>query len=129
MEEDSVTLHTGFKHIIREGRHIRIEWYFNDIHIAQRNESVSKICTDLEQFRDRLKLNHHTGDLSIRHIKTSDSGLYKLQINIRQHYMLKMFILAVGEFLFSYLFTVTFYKKKNEMGGKNMPVLLRSNTK
>ncbi len=108
MEEDSVTLHTGFKHIIREGRHIRIEWYFIDIHIAQRNESVSKICTDLERFRDRLKLNRHTGDLSIRHIKTSDSGLHKLQINIRKHYMLKMFILAVGEFLFSYFFTVTF---------------------
>ncbi len=126
MEEDSVTLHTGFKHIIREGRHIRIEWYFNDIHIAQRNESVSKICTDLERFRDRLKLNRHTGDLSIRHIKTSDSGLYKLQINIRQHYMLKMFILAVGEFLFFYS---DILKEKNEMGGKNMPVRLRSNTK
>ncbi|KAF4097257.1 hypothetical protein G5714_021265 [Onychostoma macrolepis] len=95
MEGDSVTLHTGFKHIIREGRHIRTEWYFNDIHIAQRNGSVSKICTDLERFRDRLKLNRHTGDLTIRHIRTSDSGLYKLQINIRQHCILKMFNVAV----------------------------------
>lgn len=104
MEEDSVTLYTGFKHILREGRHIRIKWYFNDIHIAQRNGSVSKICTDLEGFRDRLKLNSHTGDLSIRQIKTSDSGLYKLQINIRQHCFLKKFNVAVGELLFFNLF-------------------------
>ncbi len=100
MEEDSVTLHTGFKHIIREGRHISIKWYFNDIHIAQRNGSVSKICTDLERFRDRLKMNSHTGDLFIRQIRTSDSGLYKPQINIRQHCILKMFNVAVGEILF-----------------------------
>ncbi|XP_056614565.1 uncharacterized protein LOC130429797 [Triplophysa dalaica] len=33
-----------------------------------------------ERFRDRLKLNDKTGDLIITHSKTSDSGLYKMEI-------------------------------------------------
>ncbi len=63
-------------------------WSFNNAHIAEINVSMSKIYTDYqfnngtERFRDRLKLDHQTGSLTIMNIRTTDSGVYTLQINI-----------------------------------------------
>ncbi|XP_067253069.1 carcinoembryonic antigen-related cell adhesion molecule 3-like [Chanodichthys erythropterus] len=82
MEGDSVTLHTGVKTNQKEV----IEWYFNDSLIAQINEDLSFICTDVqcdERFRDRLKLDHQTGSLTITNIRNTESGLYELEINDR----------------------------------------------
>ncbi|XP_077081374.1 uncharacterized protein LOC143735110 [Siphateles boraxobius] len=82
MEGDSVTLNTGVKTNQQE----KIEWYFNDIRIAQITVDQRFICTDVQcnegtqRFRDRLKLDHQTGSLTITNIRTSDAGLYKLQI-------------------------------------------------
>ncbi len=82
MEGDSVTLHTGVKTNQQE----KIKWYFNDIRIAQISVNQHKICTDVqckdgdERFRGRLKLNKQTGSLTIMNTRTSDAGLYKLQI-------------------------------------------------
>ncbi len=67
MEGDSVTLHTG----VKANQQGRIRWYFNGIRIAQINGDLSKTCTDVqcnedtETFRDRLKLDHQTGSLTI----------------------------------------------------------------
>ncbi|XP_059426010.1 uncharacterized protein LOC132160280 [Carassius carassius] len=83
MERDSVTFHTDVK-TNQEGR---IRWYFNDTRIAQISGDLSKICTDVqcnkgtERFRDRLKLDHQTGSLTIMNITTNDSGLYELIIS------------------------------------------------
>uniref|UniRef100_A0A8C1VNE5 Immunoglobulin domain-containing protein n=1 Tax=Cyprinus carpio TaxID=7962 RepID=A0A8C1VNE5_CYPCA len=82
MEGDSVTLHTG----VQTNQQEKIKWYFNDSRIAQISGDHRKICTDVqcnegtERFSDRLKLDHQTGSLTIRNIRTSDAGLYKLQI-------------------------------------------------
>ncbi len=82
MEGDSVTLNTDVKINQQE----KIHWYFNDIRIAYINGDLSDICTDVqcnegtERFRDRLKLDNQTGSLTIMNTRTTDSGLYKLQI-------------------------------------------------
>ncbi|XP_026054584.1 uncharacterized protein LOC113040451 [Carassius auratus] len=77
MEGDSVALHTSVKMTQQD----RIRWYFNSIHIAEIIYNQSNICIDVECkeiFRERLKLDSHTADLTITNIRTTDSGEYKL---------------------------------------------------
>ncbi|XDV23536.1 hypothetical protein PO909_028079, partial [Leuciscus waleckii] len=94
-EGDSVTLNTG----VKTNQQDRIRWYFNDTQIAQITRDLSKTCTDVqcnegnERFRDRLKLDHQTGSLTITNITNTDSGVYHLQINSRN--IEKIFNLAV----------------------------------
>ncbi|XP_039538627.1 uncharacterized protein LOC120486582 isoform X1 [Pimephales promelas] len=82
MEGDSVTLYTGVQTI----KQYDIKWYFNDTRIAQINGDLSKFCTDVqcnegtERFRDRLKLDHQTGSLTIMNTRNTHSGLYEVKI-------------------------------------------------
>ncbi|XP_039538629.1 uncharacterized protein LOC120486582 isoform X3 [Pimephales promelas] len=93
MVGDSVTLYTG----VQTNQQDDIIWYYKDIRIAQINRDLSKICTDVqcnegtERFRDRLKLDHQTGSLTIMNTTNTHSG----------EYTLKIFSIRVGEKIFN----------------------------
>ncbi|XP_048038175.1 uncharacterized protein LOC125263231 [Megalobrama amblycephala] len=82
MEGDSVTLHTG----VQTNQQEKINWYYKATRIALITGDLSRICTDVqcnkgtERFRDRLKLDHQTGSLTITDITKTDSGEYTLKI-------------------------------------------------
>ncbi|XP_050957412.1 uncharacterized protein LOC127158287 [Labeo rohita] len=122
-ERNSVTLYTG----VAKSDDL-ITWYFNDILIAETLISghLNEICMDIqckETFRNRLQLDNQTGSLTITNTRTTDSGLYKLQINsssssssIIRNFSIAVFILpvlilavAVGVIWFS-----TKHKRKNQ---------------
>uniref|UniRef100_A0A673GKQ4 Immunoglobulin domain-containing protein n=1 Tax=Sinocyclocheilus rhinocerous TaxID=307959 RepID=A0A673GKQ4_9TELE len=95
-EGDSVTLHTGVKTDQQE----KIRWYFSDIRIAEITGDFSFICTDVQckdRFRDRLKLDHQTGSLTIMNTRTTDSGFYKLQMNHSRISIIKIFSVTVTD--------------------------------
>jgi len=98
MEGDSVTLYTG----VQANQQEKIKWYFNNIRIAQITVDHSFTCTDVqcnkgtERFRDRLKLDPQTGSLTIMNTRSTDSGLYQLQIINSRSTIKKRFIATVA---------------------------------
>ncbi len=93
-EGESVTLESGE---INKTNYL-MAWYFNDICIAEIIKDPSEICTDdqcKERFRDRLRLDLQTGSLTITDTRTTDSGLYQLQIRRIRFTIIKSFIVTV----------------------------------
>ncbi|XP_016349353.1 uncharacterized protein LOC107694226 [Sinocyclocheilus anshuiensis] len=93
-EGESVTLEFGE---IKKTNH-SMAWYFNDTLIAEISEDSSEICTDdqcKERFRDRLKLDHQTGSLTVTNTRTTDSGLYQLQIRSSRFNIIRSFNVTV----------------------------------
>ncbi len=93
---ESVSLDSGvIKHDV-------ITWYFNDTLISEITGDQNKICTDDqcdERFRDRLKLDHQTGSLSITNTRTTDSGDYKLLIHSSRFSISRSFsVTVIGEY-------------------------------
>ncbi|XP_016150698.1 CD48 antigen-like, partial [Sinocyclocheilus grahami] len=81
MEGDSVTLHTDTD---TQRNNAVIEWMFGaenpDTVIAEINRSANISHITDERFRDRVKMDSQTGSLTITNIRTTDSGLYKVEI-------------------------------------------------
>ncbi|XP_058617510.1 uncharacterized protein LOC131530974 [Onychostoma macrolepis] len=81
MEGDSVSLQTHTELQTND----RIIWTFglSEARIAQINKQAGRFSTydgPDRRFRDRLKLDHQTGSLTITNTRTTDSGLYQVTI-------------------------------------------------
>ncbi len=93
-EGESVTLHPG---IIKTNDVMK--WYFNDTCIAEIktiNTSTDVKCVADERFRDRLKLDHQTGSLTITNTRTTDSGDYQIEISNSRICVIKRFSVTVN---------------------------------
>ncbi|XP_050950722.1 SLAM family member 5-like, partial [Labeo rohita] len=78
-EGDSVTLNTDVTELQKTDQ---ILWMFGsqETRIAEIHKLNIDMYDSNETFGDRLKMDTQTGSLTIRNIKTEDSGVYKLQI-------------------------------------------------
>lgn len=63
--------------------------------LAQLDKTGQIKLTNHEGFKDRLNLDHQTGDLTIRDVGTEHSGVYHLEINSNRHSLLKKYKLTV----------------------------------
>ncbi len=98
MEEDSVSLqtHTELQ------THDEITWMFglSETRIAQINKWAGRFSTfdgPDGRFRDRLKMDHQTGSLTITNTRTTDSGLYKIFISGRRKITYRLGVTVSGE--------------------------------
>ncbi|XP_065099337.1 uncharacterized protein [Paramisgurnus dabryanus] len=79
MEGGSVTLYTNFTELQRDDE---IKWKFENIFIGRIKKSVNDkpeySNNETQMFKDRLKINSQTGDLTITNITPQDSGCYRI---------------------------------------------------
>uniref|UniRef100_A0A8C1KJG0 Ig-like domain-containing protein n=1 Tax=Cyprinus carpio TaxID=7962 RepID=A0A8C1KJG0_CYPCA len=95
LEGDSVTLHSGFTEMMDEDV---ILWRFGsentliaEINVMANSMTVYDDVLD-ERFRDRLKVDHQTGSLTITNTRTEHTGLYQLQSNsVRKSFSLVVY--------------------------------------
>ncbi|XP_065099366.1 uncharacterized protein [Paramisgurnus dabryanus] len=90
--EGTVELQSGISELQDDDQ---IQWRSEakDAIIAEMNGKTDENC---EIFKNRLKLNHQTGSLTITNIKHSDSGVYELQIKNKNTTSYKKFNVLVG---------------------------------
>ncbi|XP_059424652.1 uncharacterized protein LOC132159055 isoform X2 [Carassius carassius] len=99
LEGDSVTLLSGVPEIQRVDM---IGWRFEqqESPLAEINRTAEIFNTYDNvldgRFRDRLKLDHQTGSLTITNTRTTDSGLYQLEISSSKHTIHKTFTVTVS---------------------------------
>ncbi|XDV24124.1 hypothetical protein PO909_028385 [Leuciscus waleckii] len=95
MEGDSVTLHTDVTEI--QKYHL-IQWIFRNIVISS-IDKTSKVRAikkhNAKPFLNKLEVDHETGSLKIRNIRTEQCGMYILQMNSSTHTIHKRFNITI----------------------------------
>ncbi len=98
MEGDSVSLqtHTELQ------THDQISWIFglSETRIAEIIKDTGRFSTyegPDGRFRDRLKLDHQTGSLTITNTRTTDSGFYQIFISGRRKITYRLGVTVSGE--------------------------------
>jgi len=94
MEGESITLNSGVTETLRSDY---ILWCFgpSEIRIADIDEQVITIYEQSTRFKDKLQLDSQTGSLTIKDIRTTNSGLYKLTVLSHQGDSHKTFTVSV----------------------------------
>ncbi|XP_067237010.1 uncharacterized protein [Chanodichthys erythropterus] len=96
MEGESVTLQTDTE---THGKEL-IVWRFGDegklIAKQDLEANNSQLYDPDERFRDRLKLDHQTGSLTITNTRITDSGVYKVKISSSKQILQKRFTVTVS---------------------------------
>ncbi|XP_073699509.1 cell adhesion molecule CEACAM3-like [Garra rufa] len=99
---ESVTLDPG----VMKNPNDLMTWYFNGIPVNEIPGDPSRSCADVQckdgggRFRHRLEVIE-TGSLIITNIKTTDSGLYNLQINSSRFSITRTFSVNVTDSIWS----------------------------
>ncbi|XP_056615517.1 uncharacterized protein LOC130430426 [Triplophysa dalaica] len=98
-EGESVTLHINPDEIQNSSD---LLWMFNDeetflAKIDRETNQTSIPGNNDERFRNRLQMDDQTGSLTITDVRTTDSGLYKLQISSSSGISYKRFYVTVTE--------------------------------
>ncbi|CAM4660716.1 unnamed protein product [Leuciscus chuanchicus] len=95
MEGDSVTLHTDVTEI--QKYHL-IQWIFRNIVISS-IDKTSKVKAikkhNTKPFLNKLEVDHETGSLQIRSIRTEQCGMYILQMTSSTHTIHKRFNITI----------------------------------
>ncbi len=97
-EGDYVTLHTG---VTDSQKHDLIRWTFGptnpDSLVAEIQTKKHEITLNSDDiYRERLHLENQTGSLTIRDVRTTDTGVYQLQISNSKETLYKRFNVFVG---------------------------------
>ncbi|KAI2648020.1 Receptor for retinol uptake STRA6 [Labeo rohita] len=98
LAENPVTLQTVVRQLYRDEL---IVWRFGDEGKLIAKHDVETKSPPLydetdERFRDRLKLNHQTGSLTITNTRTTDSGLYKVKISSNKLTVYRKYIVTIS---------------------------------
>ncbi|KAK2917100.1 hypothetical protein Q8A67_001474 [Cirrhinus molitorella] len=95
-EGEDITIDTGISDLQRDDR---ILWSFGseDNIIAKRDGDISQDLIDVDDgiSRDRLEMDDQTGSLTIMNSKSTDSGVYHLQISSRNKVLYKKFTVCL----------------------------------
>ncbi|XP_058624756.1 uncharacterized protein LOC131536086 isoform X1 [Onychostoma macrolepis] len=93
-EGENVTLDTGVSELKRDEQ---ILWSFGseDTIIAKKDRNPNQTANDDGRFGDRLQMDDQTGSLTITNTKSTDSGVYHLQISTRNSVLYKKFRVTV----------------------------------
>lgn len=94
-EGEIIILHTGVIDIDSEGYNL-ILWKTKDVIVGEINKKINKHNVDEEIFNGRLQLKETSGSLIISDSRTTDSGVYHLNMSSSSHTLQRTITVTVS---------------------------------